>query len=131
MPRWRSIWLVARREILERGRSRGFILSVLFTTLIVVGSFVVPAILFGDASTTRVGLVEPAPAALPQAITTAAARFDQKVAVTAYPDAAAADAALAGGGVDVVVTMPAAPVPARSASTRSPIRPSPRACRPR
>ena len=28
MPRWRSIWLVARREILERGRSRGFILSV-------------------------------------------------------------------------------------------------------
>ena len=28
MTRWRSIWLVARREILERGRSRGFILSV-------------------------------------------------------------------------------------------------------
>ena len=48
MPRWRSIWLVARREILERGRSRGFILSVLFTTLIVVGSFVVPALFFGD-----------------------------------------------------------------------------------
>ena len=42
MPRWRSIWLVARREILERGRSRGFILSVAFTTLIVVGSFVDP-----------------------------------------------------------------------------------------
>ena len=32
MSRWRSIWLVAKREILERGRSRGFILSVLFTT---------------------------------------------------------------------------------------------------
>ena len=48
MPRWRSVWLVARREILERGRSRGFILSVLFTTLIVIGSFIVPAILFGD-----------------------------------------------------------------------------------
>ena len=28
MSRWRSVWLVARREILERGRSRGFILSV-------------------------------------------------------------------------------------------------------
>ncbi len=28
MPRWRSVWLVARREILERGRSRGFLLSV-------------------------------------------------------------------------------------------------------
>ena len=27
MSRWRSVWLVARREILERGRSRGFILA--------------------------------------------------------------------------------------------------------
>ena len=32
MSRLRSIWLVARREIIERGRSRGFVLSVLFTT---------------------------------------------------------------------------------------------------
>src|SRR6478736_2424540 len=107
MPRWRSIWLVARREILERGRSRGFILSVLFTTLIVVGSFVVPALLFGDASATKVGVVEPAPAALPGAITSAAQRFDQKVAITTFPDKAAADAALDDGDVDVVVAMPA------------------------
>ena len=28
MSRWRSVWLVARREILERGRSRGFLFSV-------------------------------------------------------------------------------------------------------
>ena len=50
MSRWRSIWLVARREILERGRSRGFILSVLFTTAIVIGSFVLTGILLGDAT---------------------------------------------------------------------------------
>ncbi len=42
MSRWRSVWLVARREILERGRSRGFILSVFFTTALVIGSFVSP-----------------------------------------------------------------------------------------
>ena len=48
MSRWRSVWLVAKREILERGRSRGFIFSVAFTTLLVVGSFVVPTLLFGD-----------------------------------------------------------------------------------
>ena len=30
MSRWRSVWLVARREIIERGRSRGFVLSVAF-----------------------------------------------------------------------------------------------------
>ncbi len=62
MPRWRSVWLVARREILERGRSRGFILSVLFTTLIVIGSFVIPAVFFGDETATKIGVVEPAPA---------------------------------------------------------------------
>ena len=61
MPRWRSIWLVARREILERGRSRGFLLSVAFTTLIVVGSFVLPAIVLGSGNGTKVGIVEPAP----------------------------------------------------------------------
>jgi ABC-2 type transport system permease protein len=107
MPRWRSVWLVARREILERGRSRGFILSVAFTTLIVVGSFIVPAILFGDESATKVGIVNPAPAALPATIESTAQRFDQKVEISTYPNAAAADAALADGEVDVVVAMPA------------------------
>ena len=34
MSRWRSVWLVAKREILERGRSRGFVFSVLFTTVL-------------------------------------------------------------------------------------------------
>ncbi len=107
MPRWRSVWLVARREILERGRSRGFILSVGFTTLIVIGSFLVPALLFGGESVTKVGVVEPAPPALSSAIQASADRFDHKVAISTYPDAAAADAALTAGTVDVVVEVPA------------------------
>jgi ABC-2 type transport system permease protein len=107
MSRWRSIWLVARREILERGRSRGFILSVLFTTVIVIGSFVLPAILFGDEQATRIGVVEPAPAGLVPALEATAERFDRTVAVTTYPDEARADLALADGAVDVVVVVPA------------------------
>ena len=31
MSRIRSTWLVARREILERGRSRGYLLSLVVT----------------------------------------------------------------------------------------------------
>jgi ABC-2 type transport system permease protein len=107
MPRWRSIWLVARREILERGRSRGFILSVAFTTIIVVGSFVVPAILFGEDKPTRIGTVEPTPVGLSDAIQSSAGQFDRKVVVVPYPDAAAADKALSDGEVDVVVQVPA------------------------
>jgi ABC-2 type transport system permease protein len=107
MPRWRSIWLVARREILERGRSRGFILSVAFTTLIVVGSFVIPAIVFGGDNPTKVGIVEPSPPGLQAAIEQSAERFDRKVVVTTFPDAAAADQALTDGGSDIVIEMPA------------------------
>ena len=75
MPRWRSVWLVARREILERGRSRGFLLSVAFTTLIVVGSFVIPAIAFGGDNPVKVGVVEPSPPGLGAAIEQSAERF--------------------------------------------------------
>ena len=107
MPRWRSIWLVARREILERGRSRGFILSVAFTTLIVVGSFVIPSIVFGGDHPTTVGIVEPSPPGLQAAIEQSADRFDHKVVVTTYPDAAAADAALTAGNAEIVIEMPA------------------------
>jgi ABC-2 type transport system permease protein len=106
MPRWRSVWLVARREILERGRSRGFVLSVLFTTLIVVGSFVIPAVIFGGETATRIGIVEPAPAGLAPAIETTAEQFDRTVEITPYPGAGAAPAALEEGSVDVVVALP-------------------------
>ena len=107
MPRWRSIWLVARREILERGRSRGFLLSVAFTTLIVVGSFVIPAIVFGGDNPTKVGIVEPSPAGLQAAIEQSADRFDHKVVVSTYPNAAAAAEALTNGGAEIVIEMPA------------------------
>ena len=75
MSRGRSVWLVAKREILERGRSRGFVFSVLFTTVLVVGSFVVPTLLFGDEETTRIGLVEPAPPGLELAIVATAGQM--------------------------------------------------------
>ena len=64
MSRGRSVWLVAKREILERGRSRGFLFSVVFTTLLVIGSFVLPTVLFGEDQPTQIGLVRPTPPGL-------------------------------------------------------------------
>jgi ABC-2 type transport system permease protein len=106
MSRWRSIALVARREILERGRSRGFLLSVLFTTVLVVGSIIVPAIFLDDDKPTPVGLVEPAPAGLAPAIEASGQRFEHRLAVTTYPEAASATSALERGDVQAVVTVP-------------------------
>ena len=107
MSRWRSVWLVARREILERGRSRGFILSVLLTTTLVIGSFIIPTIIFGDDDVTKIGLVEPAPAGLAEALEATAAAARQDVEIVPYPDRAAAEAALDSEAVAVAVSVPA------------------------
>jgi ABC-2 type transport system permease protein len=107
MSRARSIWLVARRELLERGRSRGFIFSVLFTTTIIIGSFVVPALIFGNEGPTQIGVVEPAPEGLESAIETTADLLDQDVAVVTFPDRAAAEQALGDEKVAVLVVVPA------------------------
>ena len=106
MPRWRSVWLVARREIIERGRSRGFVLSVLFTTLIVIGSILLPSILFQDDGVTSIGVVEPAPAALSASLEATGEQFRVEVEVVPYPDAAAAAAGLEAEEVEAVVEVP-------------------------
>ena len=107
MSRARSIWLVARRELFERGRSRGFIFSVLFTTTIIIGSFVVPAVIIGDEGPTQVGVVEPAPEGLAAAIRTTAGLLDQDVAVVTFPDRAAGEQALGDEKVAALVVVPA------------------------
>src|SRR5688572_2736792 len=106
MSRARSIWLVARRELLERGRSRGFIVSVLFTTTIIIGSFVVPVVFFGDEGPTRVGVVEPAPEQLGSAIETTANVLDQDVAVVSFPSRDAGETALSDDQVAALVIVP-------------------------
>jgi ABC-2 type transport system permease protein len=107
MPRWRSVWLVARREILERGRSRGFVLSVAFTTLIVIGSILLPTVLFRDDGITPVGVVEPTPSGLAETLVTTGTQFGTDIEVVAYQDMAAATAALEAEDVDAVVSVPA------------------------
>lgn len=106
MSRWRSVWLVAKREILERGRSRGFVFSVVFTTLLVVGSFVLPSVLFGDDEPARIGLVRPTPPGLEGAINATADQFDQPVVLVLLDDAVGADVALRSETVDVVAEIP-------------------------
>ena len=107
MSRARSIWLVARRELLERGRSRGFIFSVLFTTTIIIGSFVVPAVIIGDEGPTQVGVVEPAPEGLAAAIQTTAGLLDQDVAIVTFPDRSAGEQALDDEQVAALLVVPA------------------------
>ncbi|MFL5778966.1 MAG: ABC transporter permease [Chloroflexota bacterium] len=106
MSRWRSIWLVARREIIERGRSRGFLLSMLFTTSIIIGSFVIPELLSGGDKPTRVGVAQPSLPTLDAAIPAVFASDDRRVELVPVADRAAGDVALAAGFIDALVIVP-------------------------
>ncbi|HET7828195.1 MAG TPA: ABC transporter permease [Candidatus Limnocylindrales bacterium] len=107
MSRWRAIRLVAGREIIERGRSRGYVLSLVFTVVLMGVGFIVPSLLIGQASQTRVALIAETPPGLAQALDATAAAFDQVIVVSTVPDGAAADEALRAGSVDAALAVPA------------------------
>jgi ABC-2 type transport system permease protein len=107
VSRFRSVWLVARREILERGRSRGFLLGIVLTSALVVASIVVSAVLFRDDDPARIGVVEPAPTALTATLEATAGQLDRRIDIVPLPDRAAGETALSTGDVEAVVIVPA------------------------
>jgi ABC-2 type transport system permease protein len=109
MTRLRSIWLVARREIIERGRSRAYLLSLVVTIVLIGAGFLLPALVGGGPKTVKVGLIGEPPPALQQAILTVTDAFDRdaKVEFTPFPDRAGAESALAARTIDVALAVPA------------------------
>ena len=102
----RSIRLVAMREILERGRSRGYLLSLVFTLLLLGAGFILPSVLLGDRAS-RIGVVEPAPAGLADAVQAAADAYGVKVSVSSLPDRASAEAAIRDDQLAAALVVPA------------------------
>ncbi|MGH8927818.1 MAG: ABC transporter permease [Acidimicrobiia bacterium] len=52
-----GMWLVAKRELVERGRSKSFIISLVVTLLIVAAALILPPLLGGDAETYHIGVL--------------------------------------------------------------------------
>ena len=77
-----------------------------FTTLIVVGSFVVPAILFGGPDVATIGVVDPAPPALAATVVATTQGADRDIEFVPFPDAPTAEAALTAGEVEAVIDVP-------------------------
>ena len=110
-PRGRpALFLVARREILMRLRSRVFTLgTVLMVALVAVG-VIAATILGGNSAATRVGFVGPVQV-LAGPFTTSATALGASVTVSDVADAATGEAQVEGGSLDVLVTgTPTAPV---------------------
>jgi ABC-2 type transport system permease protein len=96
-------WLVARRELRTRGRTRVFAISTIVLLLAVALGVALPAILSRNAKPERVGVVGGDTATLTSIVTEAGRLAGVKVTVVTEPDVATAEAALRSGDLGAVL----------------------------
>jgi ABC-2 type transport system permease protein len=106
MSRSRAIWLVARRELLERGRSRAFLLSLLLSVGIIGAGVILPGLIGGGAGRQHLGIVGTPPAGLIDSVTANAGRAGLMVDVQTVPDLATGEADLRTDKLDAVIVFP-------------------------
>jgi ABC-2 type transport system permease protein len=99
----RQGWLVASRELRERGRSRSFLVSVVLMLVAVAGAIVLPALLDTGPGTKDVGVTGAAPAGLVSALRIQGDSVDTTIRIERYDTLTAGEAAVRNGSLDVLV----------------------------
>jgi ABC-2 type transport system permease protein len=99
----RQTWLVATREIRERGRSRAFLASLLLMLLTVAGAIALPALVDHGPGTKDVGLTGEASVGLTDALQAQGGAVDTTIRVRTYETRGAGEAAVREGDIDVLV----------------------------
>ncbi|MBT0566460.1 ABC transporter permease [Williamsia sp. CHRR-6] len=94
---WRSISLVARREITTRARTRSFLVTIALLLVLIVGGLIAASVFIGPDKPEKIGVV--GNPALSQPITAIAKAGGTKVTIVPIADAAAARAQVADGKV--------------------------------
>ena len=104
MKPWRQVALLAKREFLERARSKPFIITM---TLLAVAILAIgPAVNLlsgGEGKATKIGLAGVEPQGIEQELHAQADLFDMVIEVDRFPTRAGAEAALTDGEVAVVL----------------------------
>lgn len=110
MRRFRTMWQVAGREIREHGRSRSFLITSVFTFLLVAGLVVVPGMVGGGTSEYTVGSVgegnEPIVIAAEQlgnATDEPGEEPSVSMEIQVFDDRARAETALEAGDIDAIL----------------------------
>ena len=110
MSRRRAIWLVARREILERGRSRAFLVSLGLSVVIILAGIFIPGLIGGPdggVRATTVGVVGTPPARFDENLAAAAAQSRMHVTLKPIADLATADASVNDDSIGAAIDFPA------------------------
>jgi ABC-2 type transport system permease protein len=109
MSRARAIYLVARREILERGRSRAFLISLALTVVFVLAGIFLPKLIGGEDQAHKLGVAGTPPAGFEQALAATSAQADLKVATSSVSSESAGEAQLNEGSLDGMLVVPTQP----------------------
>jgi ABC-2 type transport system permease protein len=99
----RQGWLVTRREIRERARSRAFLASVALMVVAVAASLIIPALFKPGGGTRNIGLIGPEPPGLAAAIQAQAHTAGITTRVHRYASLAAGEQAVRQGQLNVLV----------------------------
>jgi ABC-2 type transport system permease protein len=99
----RQSWLVAAREVRERGRSRAFIASLLLMLLVVAAAITLPAVLDSGPGTKDVGLTGRTPVGLTATLLAQGGAADTTIRIHKYDTRADGEAAVRDGEIDVLV----------------------------
>lgn len=97
-----NVWLVARRELVTRGRSRSFLVGLAVSALLVAGLAVLPGA-FGDDNSYAVAVSGAGAEQLRAALSAQADSAGIELAVTPVADRGAARAAVVDGEVDAAL----------------------------
>jgi ABC-2 type transport system permease protein len=99
---WRRTWIVALREIRERGGSRSYRISTVLALLLVVAIILLPSVI-GKSKTYHVGVTGSLPAGIEAAVITQAKAADRQLEVRSYGTVAEGESAVRDKKVDVLL----------------------------
>jgi ABC-2 type transport system permease protein len=99
---WRRIWIVALREIRERGGSRSYRISTVASVLLIIAFIVLPSAA-GQTKTYHVGLAGAVPPDTVTALTAQADAADEEIDTTRYGTVAEGQHAVRDREVDVLL----------------------------
>jgi len=100
----RLVALVARREVVERARTKSFRIATAVYVLAAAAAVIVPSLVGDDGPATfELGVVGTAPPVLDQALTATAEGADARVRTRAFANLAEAEAAVRAGEVDAAL----------------------------
>jgi ABC-2 type transport system permease protein len=107
----KGLWLVTARELRERSRTRGFLISSLITLIVIAAAIVIPSVIGGDADVHKIGVVGEGNAAILEAASEFARaevaddpdRDPDTFEPVQFPSRDAAATALGAGEIEVVL----------------------------